>query len=188
MSDRERIKGVELFFSGFSSGFGFDVGFGLGLGGGGDVFRFGFGVGFGFFFSDAGGFDILRTIEFIHGADNNEDDEGDEKEVDDVLKEVAVGDVGDGVGSEEVRNVESKAGKVETAGEEAGDGHDDIVDEGLDNGGEGATNGDTNSEIDDAAAVDELFKFLDEVAFRDASDEAFRSSAGSRGVMFGGCL
>lgn len=150
------------------------------------MFRFGFGVGFGFFFSDAGGFDVFRAIKLVHGADNNEDDEGDEKEVNDVLKEVAVGDVSDGVGSEKVRNVESEAGKVETAGEEAGDWHDDVVDERFDNSGEGTTNGDTNGEIDDATAVDEFFEFLDEVAFRDASDEAFRGGAGGRGAMFGG--
>ena len=134
------------------------------------MFRFGFGVGFGFFFGDASGFDVFRAVEFVHGADNDEDDEGNEKEVDNVLKEVTVGDVSDGVSSEKVRNVESKAGKIETAGEEAGDWHDDIVDEGLDDGSEGTTNGDTDGEIDDTTTVDELFEFLDEVALRDASD------------------
>ena len=133
------------------------------------MFRFGFGVGFGFFFGKTGDFDVFRAIELVHSADNDENDEGDEKEVDDVLEEVPVGDMGDRVGAEEVRDVEGEARKVETAGEKAGDWHDDIVDKGFDNSSEGATDGDTDREIDDATAVDEFFEFLDEIAFCEAA-------------------
>lgn len=151
------------------------------------MFSFGFGVGLGFFFGDTGGFDVFSAVELVHGADDDEDDEGDEEEVDDVLEEVTIGDVGDGIGAEEVRNIESEARKVEAAGEEAGDWHDDVVDERFDDGSEGATDGDTDSEIDDATAIDELFEFLDEIAFGDAGDKPARSGAGF-GRVRNGCL
>lgn len=150
---------------GFVVGFGFDVGFGLSLGGFGDVLFLGFGVGSGFFGGELGGFSVFGTVEAVHGANNYEDDKGNEEEVDDVLDEVAVGDVGDRIGAEDVGDVEGEAGKVETAGEKARDWHDNVVDEGFDDGGEGATNCNTDGEIDDAAAVDKLFELLDEAAF-----------------------
>lgn len=164
---------------GFVVSFSFDVGFGLGLGGVGDMFGFGFSLGF-------GSFGIFCAVKFVHGADNDEDDEGDEEEVDDVLEEVAVGDVGDGVSAEDVGDVEGEAGEVEAAGEEAGDRHDDIIDEGFDDGGEGATDGDTDCEVDDAAAVDEFLELLDEVALGDFCDETLRGSGRDGGAVLGG--
>lgn len=92
----------------------------------------------------------------------------------------------DSVGAEKVRDVEGEAGKVETAGEEAGDWHDNIVDEGLDDSGKCATDGDTDGEVNDAATVDKLFELLNEVAFGDASDETFLGGACSGGTVFGG--
>lgn len=164
----------------------------MGFGSVSDVFGFGLGVGFGFFFGDASGFDVFSAVELVHGADDDEDNKSDEKKVDDVLEEVAVGDMSDGVGAEEVRNIESEARKVETAGEEAGNWHDDVVDERFDDSGEGTTDGDTDSEIDDATAVDKFFEFLDEIAFGDAGDNSARRRAGDGGTMLGsvrgGCL
>lgn len=156
------------------------------------MLSFGFGVGLGFFFGGMGGFDISSAVEFVHGADNNEDNEGNEEKVDDVLEEVAVSDVGDGVGTEEVWDVEGETREVETAGEETRNRHDDVVNEGFNNGGKGATDGDTDGEVNDAATIDKLFEFLDEIAFGNAGDDAVRSSASDRGAMFGsvwgGCL
>ncbi len=92
------------------------------------------------------------------------------------MEEVAVGDVGDGVGAEDVRDVEGEAREIKAAGEETRDRHDNIVDEGFHDGGEGATDGDTDCEVDDAAAVDELFELLDEIAVGDFGDNTSRGS------------
>lgn len=127
---------------GFFFGFGFLL-FGLGL-----LFELFFGS-------------VLSTVELVHSFDDDEDGESDDEEVDDVLDEVAVSDVGDGVGAEDIRNVDREGGEIKTAGQEAGDGHDDVVDKGFDDGGESATNRDADGEIHDATAVDELFKFAD---------------------------
>ena len=149
------------------------------------MFRFSFGIGFGFFFGKTGDFDVFCAVEFVHGADNNKDNKGYEEKVDDILDEVAVGDVGDRVGAKEVRDVEGEAGKVETAGEKTGDWHDDIIDKGLNDGGKSSTPGDTDGEIDDATAVDKFFELLDEVAFCDACDESSWGGARNGSAVFG---
>lgn len=153
---------------------------------------FGLGVRLGFFFGEAGSFNVFGTVEFVHGADNNEDNEGNEEKVDDVLEEVTVSDVSDRVGAEEVWDVEGKTREVKTAGEEARNRHDDVVNKGFNNSGKGTTDGNTDGEVNDAATIDKLFEFLDEIAFGNAGDDAVRSSASDRGAMFGsvwgGCL
>lgn len=113
---------------------------------------------------ELGGLSVFGAVEAVHGAHNDENSEGDDEEINDVLDEIAVSDVGDGVGTEDVGDVNGQGREVEAAGEEAGDGHDDVIDKGFDDGGEGATNGDTDGEIHDAAAVDEFAKFFKEVA------------------------
>lgn len=107
------------------------------------------------------------------------------------MEEVTVGDVGGGVGAEDVGDVEGEFGEVEAAGEKAGDWHDDVVDKGIDDGGEGATDGDTDCEVDDAAAVDKLFELLDKVTFGDFFENTLSfvglgSSIGGRGGVIGG--
>lgn len=113
---------------------------------------------------------VFLTVEAVHHLDDEEDSEGNNEEIDDILDKVAVSDVGGRVGTEEVGNVDGESRKVETAGEKTSDRHDDVVDERFDDGGEGATDGDTDGEINDAAAVDEFFEFTDEAAVSDFLD------------------
>ncbi len=86
------------------------------------------------------------------------------------MDEIAVGDVGGSVGAENIGDVNRKSREVETAGEEAGDRHDDIVDKGFHDGGEGATDGDTDRKVDDATAIDEFFELADKLTIGDFLD------------------
>lgn len=76
---------------------------------------------------------ILFAVEAVHGADDEKDNEGDDEEVDDVLDEITVSDSCDGIGAEDVGNVDRKGGEIEAASEETGNGHDNVVDKGFDN-------------------------------------------------------
>lgn len=78
--------------------------------------------------------------------------------------------MGSTVGAEDIGDVDSEGAEVETAGEEANDGHNNIVNKRINDGGEGATNGDTNCEINNAAAIDELLKFADKGALGNLFD------------------
>ena len=124
---------------------------------------FGFSLGVGDVF-------VVLAVHAIDKTDDNEDREGDDEEIDDVLEKIAVGDVGDGVGTEEIGDVEGKGREVETASNKAGDRHDHVVDKGFDDGGEGATNCDTDGEINNAAAIDELAELFHEGTFGDFFD------------------
>lgn len=75
-----------------------------------------------------------------------------------------------GVGAKEIGYVDSKGRKIGTAGEKAGDRHNDIIDERLDDGGKSTTDGDTDGEIDDVAAINEFFEFVNKSAFGDLFD------------------
>lgn len=126
-----------------------------------------------FGFGDSSGFGVVGiflAVELVYGTDDNKDNEGNDEKINDVLDEIAIGDMGGGIGAEDVWYVDSEGREVETAGEEAGNGHDDVVDERFDDSSEGATDGDTDGKVDDAAAVDELFKLVDEGAFGDFFD------------------
>ncbi len=131
----------------------------------------GFG-GFGFF--GFGG--VLGAVEAVHGFDDDEDSESDNEEIDDVLDEIAIGDVGDGVGAKDIRNINRERGKVKTAGEQTSDRHDNVVDEGFDNGSESAADGNTDGEIHDATAVDKFFKFANKRALGEGFDRMKASS------------
>ncbi len=113
---------------------------------------------------------VLFAIELIKHFDEDENGEGDEQEIDDILEEVAVGDMGGGVGAEEIGDVDGKGREIETAGEEAGDRHDDVVNERFDDGSEGATDGDANGEVNDATAIDKFFELVDKGAVGDGFD------------------
>lgn len=89
-----------------------------------------------------GGF--FSAVDAIDHAYEEEDDEGDGKEVDNVLEKVAKGDVCGHVSAEKVGDVDRKLGKIETANCETGDRHNNVIDEGVDNGSKSATNGDTD--------------------------------------------
>lgn len=112
----------------------------------------------------------MLAIHAVDKAHDNENSEGDNKEIDDVLDEIAVGDMGNGVGAEDIGNVDGEVGEIETASEEASDRHNHIIDKGIDDGGKGATNGDTDGEIDDTTAINEFPKFFHERAFGDFFD------------------
>ena len=92
------------------------------LGGG----LFGFFFGFGLFES------FGAVVNVVDETDDEENDEGDDEKVNDVLEEVAIG-YGGGTGSaEEVGDGDAEFGKVNAAGDEGNDGHDDIFDERVD--------------------------------------------------------
>lgn len=113
---------------------------------------------------------IFDAIELVHGLDDNEDDEGNEKEINDILDEIAVGDVSDAIRPENVGNIDSKRRKIEATSNETRDRHNNVIDERFDDSGEGATNGDTDSEIDDAAAINKFFKLAEERTFSNGFD------------------
>lgn len=121
-------------------------------------------------FFGVGDFFVVFAVHAVDEFDNDKDSESNNEEIDDVLQEVAISDVGNGIGAEEIRNVDREGGEIETTGEEAGNRHNHVVDEGFDDGSEGATDGDTNGEVDDATTVDELTKLLHERAFGDFFD------------------
>lgn len=115
-------------------------------------------------------FFVMFAIHAVDESNDNKDSESDDKEIDDVLKKIAVGDMSNSVGAEDVGDIKRKSGKIEAAGEEAGDRHNHIIDEGFDDGSESATNGDTDGKIDDVTAIDKLAKFFHESAFGDFFD------------------
>lgn len=78
------------------------------------------------------------------------------------MEEVAIGNVGNSIGTKNVRHVDRERGKIETTGEKTGDWHDDVVDEGFYDSGKGATNSDTDGEINNATTIDELAEFFEE--------------------------
>lgn len=98
----------------------------------------------------------------VDKADEDEDREGDDEKVDDVLDEIAVGDAGVAVAAEDVGDGEGEGGEVGAAEEETDEGHEDVGDERGDDFAEGATDDDTDGEVDDVATVDEGFEFVKE--------------------------
>ena len=101
---------------------------------------------------------FLIAVELVESFDNDEDGECDDEEIDDILDKITISDMGDGVGTKDVRNIDRKRGEIGTTSEEASDGHNDVID----NSREGATNSDTDSKIYDAAAIDKFFELLHE--------------------------
>lgn len=103
---------------------------------------------------------LLVAIKLVEGFDNDEDGECDDKEVNDILNKITISDMGDGVSTKNIRNIDGERGEIGTTSEEASDGHDDVIDKRFNNSREGATNSDTDSKIYDAAAVDKFFEFF----------------------------
>lgn len=112
----------------------------------------------------------MFTIHAIDESDDNENSKSDNEEVDNVLEEVAVGDMSDRVGSKDIRDVKRKGGKIESAGEETSDGHNHVIYKRFNNGGKSATNSDTDGEVHNITAVDEFTEFFHEGAFGDFFD------------------
>lgn len=69
------------------------------------MFLFGFFLGF-------GSFGIFGAVKFVHSANDDENREGDNEKVNDVLEEIAISNVSNGVGTEDVRNVNRKGRKI----------------------------------------------------------------------------
>ncbi len=88
----------------------------------------GFGVGGVLFVLGGFGVGVFFAIETVHHFDDNKDSEGDDEKIDDVLDKIAIGNMGDGVGTEEVGNVDGEGREVGTASEKASDRHNDVVD------------------------------------------------------------
>lgn len=107
----------------------------------------------------------MFAIHAIDKSDNNKDSKSNNKKVDDVLEEIAIGNMGDSVGAENVRDVDRESGKIKTTSKETGDGHDHIVYERFDNSSKSATNGNTDGEINDITTVDELAELFHKSAF-----------------------
>ena len=112
----------------------------------------------------------MLAVHAIDETDDNENCEGDDEKIDDILEEIAVGDVGDGVGAEEIGDVKGKGREVETASDKTGNRHNHVINKGFDDGGEGATNCDTDGEINNATAIDELAELFHESTFGDFFD------------------
>lgn len=112
----------------------------------------------------------MFAVHTVDEFDDDEDSEGDNDEVDDILEEVAISDVSDGIGAKEIGDVDREGREIETAGDEAGDWHNHVVDKRFDDSGEGATDGDTDGEVDDAATIDKFTKLFHERALGDSFD------------------
>lgn len=82
--------------------------------------------------------------------DNEEDDEGNDKEVNDGLDECAVLD--------DFSN--GQFAKVDSAHEQTNGGHDDVVDERTDNFSKCTANDNADGEVEHVAAHDEFFEFF----------------------------
>lgn len=121
-------------------------------------------------FFGVGNFFVVLAVHTVDKFDDNEDGEGNNDEVDNILEEVAISNVGNGISAEEIRDVDREGGEIKTAGDEAGDGHDHVIDKGFNDGGKGATDGNTNGEVDDAATIDEFTKFFHERTLGDFFD------------------
>lgn len=55
---------------------------------------------------------VFFAVEAIHHFNYNKNSEGDNKEVDDVLEKIAVGDVGDGICTKNIRNIDGESGEI----------------------------------------------------------------------------
>lgn len=88
----------------------------------------GFGVGGVLLVLGGFGVGVFFAIEAVHHFDDNKDSEGDDEEIDDVLNKIAISDVSDGVGTEEVGNVDGEGREVGTTSKKASNGHNDVVD------------------------------------------------------------
>lgn len=115
-----------------------------------------------------GGFRVsffFGAVDIINHADENEDDESNGEEINDVLNEIANGDMSGSVGAEEIWNVDREGVKIKAAESQASDRHENVIDEGINNRGESAPNGDTNREVNHIAAVDKLAEFFEKCTF-----------------------
>lgn len=102
----------------------------------------------------------LFLLEMIDETDKEEDGESDDEKVDNVLNEVAVGDAGVVVATENVGDGKDERGEVGTTEKNADKRHENVGDERRDDFAESATNDDTDGEIYDATAIDKGFEFL----------------------------
>lgn len=112
----------------------------------------------------------MLAVHTVDESNNDEDSEGNDEEIDDVLKEIAIGDMGDGVGTENIGDIKGEGGKIEATGKETGDRHNHIVHKGFNDGSKSATDGDTNSKVDNISAIDEFAKFFHESTFGEFFD------------------
>lgn len=70
--------------------------------------------------------------------------------------------MGDGVGAEDVGNINGERTEIGTASDKGGDRHNDVIYEGFDDGGESAADCNTDGEVNDVAAVDKFCEFTEE--------------------------
>ncbi len=88
--------------------------------------------------------------------------------------------MGDGISAEDIGDVDGERSKIETAGDETDNWHDNVINQGFGNCSEGSTDGDTNGQIDDIAAIDEFFELADNGLFGNGSKRIGRfGSVGS---------
>lgn len=68
------------------------------------------------------------TVEAVNSANDDKNYESNEQEINYVLNEIAVGDVGYGVSAKNIRNINGETSKIKAAGEQAANRHDNIID------------------------------------------------------------
>lgn len=101
-------------------------------------------------------------MEFVNSLDEEEDHKGDDKEVDDVLDEVTVGDGSTAFATKEIWDGNAKRGEIKATADEADNWHDDVVNDWGNDSSKGRTDDDAYSEVHDVATVDEIGKFFAE--------------------------
>lgn len=74
-------------------------------------------MGFGVFLGGVSLVGFLATVEFVESFNDDENSEGHDKKVDDVLDKVAVSDVRNGVGTKNIRDINSKGRKISATSE-----------------------------------------------------------------------
>ncbi len=58
----------------------------------------------------------MLTVKTIDGTNHNKHHKGHEQEIDDVLEKITIGNMSGGIGAENIRNIDRKFRKIETAG------------------------------------------------------------------------
>ena len=119
-------------------------------------------------FDGAGGFSASFLISLAHGADHQEQHEGDDDEVKREGDEIPPSQYGallfrldQGRGGDLGRQRQEIVGKIDAAGDRADHRHDDVADQRIDDGAEGGPDDHADGEIDHIAAQGEFLEILE---------------------------
>ena len=111
---------------------------------------------------------FLLAVQLVDALEHQEDTEGDDEEVDDVLNETTVGEYrcsgflcGSQRGVVSIAKIDEQIGKVDAASSQADDRHEHVVDQRGDNLSKRAADDDTDSHVHYVALHGKLFEFTD---------------------------